>query len=261
MSRSLFIDPAREPYFDSRGSYAGSAPTYGAYNYFSGPASIVKRMHFEAALRAAREHFGARAIDFGCADGVLLPSLAERFERVWAIEREPDHLWVAGRVVEHHGLANVTLTCNEAGELPAKPDGWGAGADVIFLLETLEHVGDRERMWESRAEFVESLFGLLRPGGRVIVTVPKMVGLSFLVQRAALRALRLRRERKLSREELWRAVLLGDTAALERRWKAPHGHLGFNHRRLELALEQRFEIVRRKHLLFQMLYVLAERGR
>lgn len=103
---------------------------------------------------------------------------------------------------------------------------------MLFLLETLEHVGERERMWDSRAEFVEALFGLLRPEGQVIVTVPNMVGLGFLFQRAALRGLRLPRERKLSGNEFWRAVALRDTEVLERRWKGPHGHLGFSHRRL-----------------------------
>lgn len=261
MSRSLFIEPARAPYFDAGRTYTEDAPTYGAHNYFSGPASCVKRVHFEAALRAARPYFGGRAIDFGCADGVLLPSLAQHFRSVWAIEQDRALLSTAGQVVEHHALGNATLTCNEGGELPVRPQGWEAGADVLFLLETLEHVGDRERMWDSRAEFVEALFGLLRPGGRVLVTVPNMVGLGFLAQRVALRGLGLPRERKLSRKEFWRAVALGDTAVLERRWKAPHGHLGFNHRRLESALESRFEIVRRRHLLFQVLYVLARRGR
>lgn len=253
----LFVKPAREPYFETAGSYANVTPTYGAYNYFCGAASIAKSLHFEAALRAARKHFGGRAIDFGCADGVLLPSLARHFRSVWAIDRDRVFTETAARVVEHHGLSNVSLTCNETGALPVKPDGWDAGADVLFLLETLEHVGERERMWQSRADFVVRLFELVRPGGHVVVTVPNMVGLGFLVQRAALRLLSLRRERRLTREELWRAVLLRETAALERRWKAPHGHLGFNHLRLERALEERFVLVRRKHLFFQVLYVLA----
>lgn len=244
-------------YRDGAGAYAGgAAATYGAYNYFTGFASRAKRLHFAAALHAARAHAGGTAIDLGCADGVLLPSLSAGFRHVWAIDRDAEFLATARRVAEHHDLLNVTITCNADGALPALPAKLGAGADVLFALETVEHVGERERMWESRAEFVERLFALVRPGGEVVITVPTMVGPAFLAQRAALRLLGLRRER-MSREELLRAGLLWNTDALEKRWKAPHGHLGFNHVRLERALAERMQIVRKRQLGFQVLYVLG----
>jgi SAM-dependent methyltransferase len=249
----LYRDPAHA------GDYGGVASSYAAYNYFGGLASRVKRAHFGAALHAARAHEGGTAIDFGCADGILLPSLSRRYERVWAIDLDPGFVATARRVVEHHELANVTLTCNAGGALPALPPALDGGADVLFALETVEHVGERERMWESRADVLEGLFALVRPGGEIVITVPTMVGPAFLVQRAALRALGLRRERRISRGELLRAGLLWDTDALEPRWKAPSGHLGFNHVRLQRAIAERFEIVRKRHLVFQVLYVIRRR--
>jgi SAM-dependent methyltransferase len=249
----IYRDPARAD------GYGGVASSYGAYNYLGGLASGVKRAHFGAALHAARAHEGGTAIDFGCADGILLPSLSRGYERVWAIDLDPRFVETARRVAEHHELANVMLTCNADGALPALPPQLGGGADVLFALETVEHVGERARMWESRADVLESLFTLVRPGGEIVLTVPTMVGPAFLVQRAALRALGLRRERRISRGELLRAGLLWDTDALERRWKAPSGHLGFNHVRLQRAMAERFEIVRKRHLVFQVLYVIRRR--
>ncbi len=250
-----FTAPDADLYLGATGGFGGLAPTYCAYNYFVGHASRVKRLHFAAALRAARAHEGGTAIDFGCADGVLLPSLSRAYASVWGVDREPEYLATAQRVVDRHRLVNVALTCNADGAVPGLPPRLDGGADVLFALETLEHVGDRERMWESRADFVERLFTLVRAGGEIVITVPAMVGPAFLVQRAALRLLGLKRER-LSRSELLRAGLLWDTGALEQRWKAPHGHLGFNHLRLERAMAERFTIVRKRHCFFQVLYVL-----
>lgn len=249
----IYRDPAHAA------GYGGVASSYGAYNYLGGLASGVKRAHFGAALHAARAHEGGTAIDFGCADGILLPSLSRSYERVWAIDLDPGFVETARRVAAHHELANVTLTCNPDGALPALPPQLDGGADVLFALETVEHVGERARMWESRVEVLEGLFALVRPGGEIVITVPTMVGPAFLAQRAALRALGLRRERRISRGELLRAGLLWDTDALERRWKAPSGHLGFNHVRLQRAMAERFEIVRKRHLVFQVLYVIRRR--
>lgn len=259
--RRLFVLPDRAPCFTTGEDYAGTgAPSYSAYNYFTGAAARAKRRHFEIALRVARPHFGGTAIDYGCADGIFLPSLARYFRSVWAVDRHLPSIQSAQRVVEHYGLENVAVTCNEDGGLPSLPASLEGGADVLFLLETLEHVGVRERMWESRADFLAELFLLLGPSGQIVVSVPNMIGPAFLVQRAALRTLGLERERRLSRGELWRAVLRADTTALEERWKAPHGHLGFNHRRLEEALSRRFAVVRRRHLFFQVIYVLERRA-
>ena len=87
---------------------------------------------------------------------------------------------------------------------------------VAFLLETLEHVGDPSRFYESKMEFLDGVFGLLQPRGRVVISVPKMVGISFLVQRATLRLLGMHRE-EIGRRNLFNAVVRRNTDALEPR--------------------------------------------
>jgi len=53
--------------------------------------------------------------------------------------------------------------------------------------------------------------------------------------------------------DLLRAGLLNDTTELEKRW---HGyHLGFNHRKLEPLIRKEFDVVVKKNILFQVMYV------
>lgn len=44
--------------------------------------------------------------------------------------------------------------------------------EVVFLLEALEHIGVRERFYESKIEFLQRVAQLVKPGGQIIVSVP-----------------------------------------------------------------------------------------
>ncbi len=256
----LYEPPPRAVYDAMPGNYAGGVSTYAAYNYLGGgPVAHVKAAHFEAALEAARPWFGDEAvIDFGCADGVFVPSLARRFGEVLAIDRDDAFVNVTGHVIEACGLGNASVISNAGLSMDELAERLQSrGYRVAFLLETLEHIADPSDLYGSRAAFVEQLLGLLRHDGVAIVSVPTMVGPAFLVQRAALAAFRLHRE-PLSARELFDAGVRRDTDALEPRW-TPTAHLGFNHRKLERALRDRVRILDHRSLLFSQLYVLARR--
>ena len=75
---------------------------------------------------------------------------------------------------------------------------------------------------------------LLHADGEIIMSVPHMVGPSFLLQRLGLWLTRSRRE-PISLHDLERAVVHADTDALEADWE-PEKHLGFNHRKLERTM-------------------------
>jgi 2-polyprenyl-3-methyl-5-hydroxy-6-metoxy-1,4-benzoquinol methylase len=247
----LFADPVSE-------EYAPGHATYASYNYLSGgPVARIKSLHFEAALRLAAPWFhDASAIDFGCADGVLLPSLARRFKRVLAVDVKPEFTAVAARVVSRMNLTNVTVTCNrDVGFDELATTTLAGDYKVMFLLEVLEHVGTAKRMYSSKLDFLEQLFGLLPADGRIIISVPTMVGLPFLIQRAVLAGCGLIRE-PLDGADLLRAGVLGNTDRLEPDW-GPMGHLGFNHRKLERALRSRFHVEARRNLVFSQVYMIT----
>jgi 2-polyprenyl-3-methyl-5-hydroxy-6-metoxy-1,4-benzoquinol methylase len=148
-------------------------------------------------------------------------------------------------------VCNAGLTMDELRERLAAD---GRRYRVLFLLETLEHVGEREDPGGSRVRFLQDLFTLLADDGVIVVSVPNMVGLAFAVQRIGLAVTGSVRE-PISAADFLRASLMRDTRSLARRW---HGeHLGFDHTRLEPHLHRAFRIVRKRHIFFQVLYVLA----
>jgi 2-polyprenyl-3-methyl-5-hydroxy-6-metoxy-1,4-benzoquinol methylase len=254
----LYEPPPRAVYDGMDGKYAGRTSTYAAYNYLGGgPVAHIKAAHFEAALQEARPWFGdTPVIDFGCADGVMAPSLARHFGEVLAVDQREDFVERTRLVADSCGLRNVSVLCNAGVGMEdlaerLRPRGYG----VAFLLETLEHIADPTDLYGSRAAFVEQLLGLLRDDGVVIATVPTMVGPAFAVQRAALAAFGMVRE-DLSRRELFDAVVRRNTDALEPRW-TPWAHLGFNHLKLERALRERVRIVAHRSLFFSQVYVVA----
>jgi len=135
--------------------------TYAEYNYLRpGLASFIKSRHFEVALKLTRQYFHRyNVIDFGCADGVFLPSLAKYFGAVCGIDKNQCFINLAQSLVEQLALNNVKLICNQTlsieeirTQISADPN-----YQVLFLLETLEHIGQKEALYESKVAFIEEL--------------------------------------------------------------------------------------------------------
>jgi 2-polyprenyl-3-methyl-5-hydroxy-6-metoxy-1,4-benzoquinol methylase len=254
-----FVRPPESVYRDPALDFLDGCHTYGEYNYLRpGLVARVKTAHFERALALTREHFGrADVIDFGCADGVFLPSLARHFPFVAAVERVPHFAEVAERVVEEAGLSNALVVCNEGRDLDWLRERLGGREyRIAFCLEVLEHVGEPGDLYGPKLRLLDELFSLLGPDGCVVLSVPTMVGLPFLIQRTALAATGGFRE-PLSWRQIFRAGVLRDTSELEPHWDG--GHLGFSHLRLEAGLRERFRLEHRESLGFQMLYVVRRR--
>ena len=239
--------------------YRPGYKTYTEYNYLRAGrmASYLKTLHFDTALRMTKPFFGqANVIDFGCCDGPFLPSLARYFPKVLGVDIVPEFVEIASKLCDVLNLNNVDVLCNASSSFPALASRFsGTPYQVLFLLETLEHVGTSENMYGSKIAFLEEVFSLVEDEGIVILSVPKMVGLSFLIQRLGLKMLRMYRE-PISFTDLWKAVLFSDTSGLEKKWTREH--LGFNHKTLEKALKKDFVIHNRKDLFFQMIYVVGK---
>lgn len=231
---------------------------YTAYNYLNNqyPIAMLKRRHFNIALAwSKRFHHHGAVIDFGCADGPFLPSLSYYFKSVMVMDHQPRFISQCDELIAKASLPNVRTLCNAGDSLALLAD---ERADVIFLLEVLEHYGHPQRQYESKIELLDRLAPCLNPGGMFIISVPVMVGLPFLLQRLGLSLFRLRRE-PITVAQMFRAGLLCDTRELESMWN--HEHLGFNHKHLRDHLDEHYRVIRAQHDFFQVLYAVQPRAR
>ncbi|MBN1137170.1 MAG: class I SAM-dependent methyltransferase [Anaerolineae bacterium] len=253
-----FVRPLESVYLDPKANYYREYKTYTAYNYLRpGISSYLKTRHFDAALTLTQGYFhGCNVIDFGCADGVFIPSLSRYFNRVMAVDRNRGWLDIARELVAALGLDNVELVCNDNLTVQELGSRLTEPYHVLFLLETLEHIGVSGELYPSKIRFLQEVARLVDHDGLLVVSVPKMVGPMFLLQRIGLRLLGSYME-PISLRDFILAAFLYRTEELERRWNG--GHLGFNHRKLEACLGQDFRVVARKSLMFQIVYVLTRK--
>jgi 2-polyprenyl-3-methyl-5-hydroxy-6-metoxy-1,4-benzoquinol methylase len=260
-----FVYPHTTAFRNARGMYRGAYRSYSHYNYLRpGLIAALKRRHFTIALKLARPWFHrTAAIDFGCADGIFLPSLARYFSHALGVDRDPAACAIANAVVTDLGLENVRVACTgDTGDgtplraaIGAAPGGYG----IAFALETLEHIGvpDPVAADALRAATVRGLLALLEPPARIIVSVPRMTGPCFLAKYGAQRLLGVADE-PLSLRDALRAGLRRDTTALAPRWCG--GHVGFDERTFERALSGVAHIRERRTTWLSALYVLESRG-
>jgi 2-polyprenyl-3-methyl-5-hydroxy-6-metoxy-1,4-benzoquinol methylase len=256
-----FVKPGIDAYSWVEGpNYYQEYKTYSEYNYLRpGVSSYIKTRHFEIALRLTRRHFHTcNVIDFGCVDGIFLPSLSRHFHRVMGVDNNPKFIKICEGLLSRLDLKNVELMCNDnltVNDLRLRLSGRSYG--IVYLLETLEHVGDKDFPYESRIDFLRKIATLIAEDGIIVISVPKMVGIPFLIQRIGLAVLRLPRE-EISMSDLLKSSFLNNTGDLEKRWEHLK-HLGFNHKKMESPLNTAFHILQKKELLFQVMYVIGKR--
>ena len=173
--------------------------SYSHYNYLrKGIIPSIKRRHFNLALILTQKGFHRfNVIDFGCADGVFLPTLSQYFPFVVGIERNEIFLSFAQRIVETTKLENVQIINNkdlsveDISKKLQKKD-----FKIIFLLEVLEHIGNNwKTQYDDKMVFLKNLFSLMSKDGIIVISVPKMIGISFFIQHSALFLLNMNRSR------------------------------------------------------------------
>lgn len=102
---------------------------------------------------------GAAILDVGCGRGYALALLRELgYMKLEGIDSDAGQVTFARR----RGLP-VTLVADTVAHLRAG----GPSYDLVLLMDVLEHIPAT-----SRAEFLQTVAGSLRPGGRLICTVP-----------------------------------------------------------------------------------------
>lgn len=114
-----------------------------------------------------------------CTDDYNTAALNERAVEIpiashFADQQHGDGLEV-GRVLGHHRPVNWTvLDRYEPGAVNADVFDWNQPADWIVSVSTLEHIrwDEEPREPDGAERALRHLLGLLRPGGRMLVTVP-----------------------------------------------------------------------------------------
>lgn len=125
--------------------------------------AAVERTHWwftarREILLSVTERFvpaGGAVLDVGCGTGFFIEALRERYD-AWGV----DPAELAVRLCRERGLDQVVQ--GSAYDLSALN---GRRFDAVYFLDVIEHLED------DRAALLEAI-RLLRPGGRVVITVP-----------------------------------------------------------------------------------------
>ena len=125
-------------------------------------------MHRMQCMLRLLPHEGSIA-DIGCSYGILTLNVAAKKPRAKLIGIDPDEnrLNVGNQLIQEHGLANCVFEKGTLDENTLQP---GSCTGVI-CTETLDHIeGIKPRLEEA----VGKLLNLLRPGGRLLLSIPAL---------------------------------------------------------------------------------------
>jgi SAM-dependent methyltransferase len=106
----------------------------------------------------------ARVLDLGCGTGRLAARLGEAGFQVDGIDVEERAVELGRRILSERGVTGVTLYDGDVFD-PTHPVAKG-GYDAVVCVEVLEHV-------EHWKELMHRGASLLRPGGLLLITVPR----------------------------------------------------------------------------------------
>lgn len=129
-----------------------------------------RRARLDQALAAATPllHDRASVLDLGCADGILWPDLRDRVGSIVGVNYDE---WLTVQCMQRYPDGIVLRA--DARALPFAD----ASFDVIFCLEMFHYLELTDRV---RA--LVELRRVLRPGGRLVMSVPIEVGLPGLIK-------------------------------------------------------------------------------
>lgn len=99
-----------------------------------------------------------RVLDFGCGNGVMLPTLAGIFDTVVGIDLYPT---AASRMKHEYGLSNAMLVKADGTKLPFRDDSF----DAVLATSVLEHFRDLETA-------VAEIARITKPGGFLLLLSP-----------------------------------------------------------------------------------------
>ena len=204
------------------------------------------RRRFETAVRKSAGFGGRRVLDFGCGDATYFLLLLETPEApAEAVGAEIDPRVVNRNRERFAARPQVAFIAQEDLEAPS----WKNHFDAVVCMEVFEHVCEPDR-------YLDLIHAVLRPGGRLLLSVPVETGLTLLLKQMVRRVAGWRRigEYQYTLAYTWGELLRGVFAG--RRQHIPrvthrtlegmpfHCHKGFNWRTLQERIERRFTVDR-----------------
>lgn len=204
------------------------------------------RSRFRLAARLASVGPGGCLLDYGCGDGTFIALTLGAFREAVGADADAGQIADCRRRFATVAGVRFIVTSSLAG---ADRD---ASFDAVTCMEVLEHCTDAERV-----RVVHDLRRFVKPGGRVIVSVPIEIG-PALAAKQLFRAIAAWREQgdyrfreTYTAGEMMAAVLGRSNLARAEYRDMPGGpvrycgHKGFDWRVLARELESRFVIERR----------------
>lgn len=110
-----------------------------------------------------RETKGSQILDIGCSGGLVPILLGREGKQVVGIDVSPEAITESRNALEKEARSVKELIQFEEENLMTFSTG--QRFDTVLMTEVLEHIGEPER-------FVQKACSFLKPGGRLVVTVP-----------------------------------------------------------------------------------------
>jgi len=101
-------------------------------------------------------------LDFGCGNGAQTLHFTDDFDKVCGVDVNVDFLRDFRASLDSSGLGSRVTALEYGGDIVPLADGF---ADQVISFTVLEHVPDQDLA-------LEEMYRLLRPGGRLILSVP-----------------------------------------------------------------------------------------
>lgn len=119
----------------------------------------------------------SRVLEIGCGRSMWLPFIAQEFDcHVFGLDIE-QYAAELGRANLAGAGVNGEIFCRDAFDVNQNRDLMGK-FDLIYSMGVMEHFDDA-------AERLSVLAGYLKPGGRILTSVPNLQGVNWLLQRLA----------------------------------------------------------------------------
>ena len=134
-------------------AFVGAAADYARYR-LPYPEVLLQSFLAQAALPAR----GARLIDLACGPGRVTFAIADRFEEVLAVDREPEMVEAARREAARRGISHIRWSVGRAEDLAAPASYF----DLVTIGEAFHRL--------DRPLVAAKAFGWLKPGG-VLITL------------------------------------------------------------------------------------------
>jgi SAM-dependent methyltransferase len=204
------------------------------------------RRRFEVAVEKSAAFAGKRVLDFGCGDATYFAMLLESpYAPSEAVGAEIDPNVVAQNRVRFADQPRVSFA--EQNELEGSVTA--SSFDAVVCMEVFEHLTDPDR-------YLDLISKLLKPGGRLLLSVPVETGPPVVFKQAVRRVAGWRKigdykyTLPYTWSELGRSVFAGSDQHIPRvTHHAPggatfHCHKGFNWMTLRDRIAKRFTIDR-----------------